>query len=79
MTEVITVERKEYDEMILRARDGIILREALKNAAKLDYTGRALMFDDTILDSVFAAILPDVYNSVIDALRDENEWGNSGV
>lgn len=75
MADIITVERKDYDEMIQGFAKWQIMREAIKNAAKLDYSGRRLTFDGDMIDSVFAAIAPNEYNAVLDALQEDKKGG----
>ena len=42
---------------------------ALENAARLDYSGKRLSFDDSVLDTAFSILLPDTYADIMGKLK----------
>ena len=45
--------------------------EALERAARLDYSGEALSFDNSVIDVAFSIILPNTYNKTLTRLKAE--------
>ena len=64
----------EYD--VLKYNNSILelMTVALQNAARLDYTGKKLTFDDYELDSVVKILLPETYTEVLTALQAQKNF-----
>lgn len=45
--------------------------EALERAARLDYSGEALSFDNSVIDVAFSIIMPNMYNETLTRLKAE--------
>ena len=56
--------------------------EALERSASLDYTGKSLNFDSSVIDVAFSIILPNTYNETLKRLQVEkaaDDEFNKGV
>lgn len=69
----ILISRKDYDA--LKYNDALcgFLTEAIKNAAKLNYSGNGLYFEDTMLDEMFRLLCPVSYMETLTRLQADKE------
>lgn len=54
------------------------LVEAFRNAARLDYTGKKLAFDDSVIDDALKILLPETYNEILQKLQADKEFEQEG-
>ena len=73
-TQNVTIALVEY--IGLRYNDNILdfMIQALRNAARLDYSGNALSFDYSVIDSALKLLLPDTYDEILSKLKADKEF-----
>ena len=74
-----SIKKDEYDELQFNSALLKILVNALKNAARLNYSADGLYFDDSKVDNAFRMLLPCTYQEFLLTLQEEkqNKEGNA--
>ena len=69
----VTIALVEY--VGLRYNDSILdfMIQALRNAARLDYSGKRLAFDDSVIDSALKLLLSDTHDEILTKLQADKE------
>lgn len=71
MDNAINISLEEYNELNNVDVKSNIFITAIENAARLDYTGKKLSFDDSVIDTILKILYPGVYNRTLSRLQEQ--------
>ena len=71
--QMITITKREYDELCERRYTNHMLSNALRFFAKLGWDGDSIRADDDLYNVFIKATLPDFYNVIFSDLKRQDE------
>lgn len=67
----IMIDLTYYSDLLDMCFDREFIARALQRAARLDYSGERLDFDNDILDVAFSLLLPEDYKKTLATLKEQ--------